>query len=314
MTKKIPVIIDCDPGLDDVIALIMAFSNEKLDVLGVTVVAGNQTLKKVGDNALKVLSYIGANVPVALGSEFPLVKTLITAGEVHGEDGIGGVVLPDSNLKLSSLHAIDLIAKLVKESKKKITLIATGPLTNISLFLRRYPELKEKIERISLMGGSVGFGNITPAAEFNIFIDPEAADIVFKSGIPITMVGLNATQKAVINLDDINRIKVQGGKVAILVSDMLRNLMKYHSLEGFQGCYLHDPVAVCAVTNPEILTLENLNVEIELKGEFTTGSTVVDIYNRLRKEKNVDVALDINKDAYVDLIIEAVNKSNKQML
>lgn len=310
MTKKIPVIIDCDPGLDDVIALIMAFASDKLDVKGVTVVAGNQTLKKVGGNALKVLSYIGADVPVALGSEFPLVKTLITAGEVHGDDGIGGVVLPGSNLKLDPRHAIDLIADILNESQEKVTIIATGPLTNIGLFLRRYPELKSKIERISLMGGSVGFGNVTPAAEFNIFIDPEAADIVFKSGIPITMVGLNATQKAVFTMEDINNIKSQGGKIALLVSQMLENLWKYHSLDGMEGCYLHDPVAVCAVTNPEILKTELLNVDVELKGEFTTGMTVVDIYNRWNKKGNAEVTLKIDKKAYVDLIIEAVNKYN----
>lgn len=308
MTRKTPVIIDCDPGLDDVIALIMAFANDKLDVKAITVVAGNQTLKKVGDNALKVLSFIDANVPAALGSEFPMVKTLVTAGEVHGEDGIGGVVLPESNLKLSDLHAIDLIAEILENSDEKVTLIATGPLTNIALFLKRYPELKCKIEKISLMGGSVGFGNITPSAEFNIFIDPEAADIVFKSEIPITMVGLNATQKAIITIDDINNIKSQGGKIAVLVSQMLENLMKYHSLEGFQGCYLHDPVAVCAVTNPEILKTELLHVDIELKGEHTTGMTVVDIYNRLNKNKSAQVALDIDKQAYINLIIEAVNK------
>ncbi|NLC02866.1 MAG: nucleoside hydrolase [Tissierellia bacterium] len=302
--------MDCDPGLDDVIALIMAFANEKLDVKGVTVVAGNQTLKKVGDNALKVLSYINVDVPVALGSEFPLVKTLLTAGEVHGEDGIGGVVLPESNLKLSNLHAIDLMAKVIRESGDKVTIIATGPLTNIGLFLRRYPELKNKIERISLMGGSVGFGNVTPSAEFNIFIDPEAADIVFKSGIPIIMSGLNATQKAIFSMEDINNIRAQGGKIAQLVSQMLENLWKYHSLDGMEGCYLHDPVAVCAVTNPEILKTELLNVDIELKGEFTTGMTVVDIYKRLGKKGNADVLMEIDKKAYVDLILEAVNKYN----
>ena len=310
MIKKIPVIMDCDPGLDDVIALIMAFANEKLDVKGVTVVAGNQTLKKVGDNALKVLSYINVDVPVALGSEFPLVKTLLTAGEVHGEDGIGGGVLPESNLKLSHLHAIDLMAKIIKESGENVTIIATGPLTNIGLFLRRYPELKNKIERISLMGGSVGFGNVTPSAEFNIFIDPEAADIVFKSGIPIIMSGLNATQKAIFSMEDINNIRAQGGKIAQLVSQMLENLWKYHSLDGMEGCYLHDPVAVCAVTNPEILKTELLNVDIELKGEFTTGMTVVDIYKRLGKKGNADVLMEIDKKAYVDLILEAVNKYN----
>lgn len=308
--KKIPVIIDCDPGLDDVIALIMAFANEKLDVKGVTVVAGNQTLKKVGDNALKVLSYINADVPVALGSEFPLVKTLLTAGEVHGEDGIGGVVLPESNLRLSEFHAIDLMAKIIKENGENLTIIATGPLTNIGLFLRRYPELKNKIARISLMGGSVGFGNVTPSAEFNIFIDPEAADIVFKSGIPIIMAGLNATEKAIFSMEDINNIRAQGGKIAQLVSQMLENLWKYHSLGGMEGCYLHDPVAVCAVTNPEILKTELLNVDIELKGEFTTGMTVVDIHKRLGKKGNADVLMEIDKKAYVNLIIEAVNKYN----
>lgn len=306
--KKIPVIIDCDPGLDDVVALIMAFASDKLDVKAVTTVAGNQTLEKVSNNALRVLSYAGIDVPVGLGYKGPMIRKLVTAGEVHGEDGLYGVKLPEATLKPSDLHAIDLIAKVLKESEEKVTLIPIGPLTNIAMFLQRYPELIDKIERISIMGGAVNGGNCTPFAEFNIYVDPEAADIVFKSGIPITMVGLNATHKAPVLREDIEKIASIDNKIAKLVAEMLDNLSKFHIRDGIDGCFLHDPLAVCSVINPEVLTTELLHVAIELKGEYTTGATVVDLRNRLELNKNVDVALEVDRKSFVEEIIKSVKK------
>lgn len=308
MSNKIPVIIDCDPGLDDVIALLMAFANEKLDVKAVTVVAGNQTLEKVVDNTLRVLSYGNIDVPVGIGFESPMVRELVTAGEVHGENGIYGIKLPEPTIKPSEIHAIDLIAKVLRESEEKVTLIPIGPLTNIAMFLRRYPELKNKIERIALMGGAVYGGNCTPAAEFNIYVDPEAADVVFKSGVPIMMAGLDVTHKAIVRNEDIKTIEDIDNKIAKLVAMMLGGLSDFHSKEGLGGCYLHDPVPICYVANPEILKTKALHVDIELKGEFTAGSTVADVYDRLNKEKNVDVAFDINREAFVEEIIKAVRK------
>ena len=306
--NKIPVIIDCDPGLDDVIALIMAFANEKLDVKAVTVVGGNQTLEKVSNNALKALSYAGVDVPVGLGCRGPLVRKLVTAGEVHGNDGLYGAKLPEATLKADKLHAVDLMAKVLKESEEKITLIPLGPLTNIAMFIHRYPELTHKIERMVLMGGAVNGGNCTPSAEFNIYVDPEAADVVFRSGIPITMVGLNATHKAPVLRADIDKIAAIDNKIAKMVAEMLDNLSKYHARDGIDGCFLHDPVAVFGVLYPEMLTTELLHVAIELKGEYTTGATVVDLHDSWKLDKNVDVALDINREAFINELINSVKK------
>lgn len=307
---RIPVIIDCDPGHDDAIALLLAFASEKLDVKAVTIVAGNQTQEKTLNNALKVLSFAGVNVPVAKGDDKPLMRDLIIAPEVHGDSGLDGPELPESNLKACDMLAIELIAKVVRESDEKITLIPTGALTNIAKFLLCYPELKEKIERISLMGGACFGGNWTPAAEFNILVDPEAADIVFKSGIPITMSGLDVTHKALIYDEDIERIRNVGGKVAVMVAELLDFFAKFHVCMGFKGSPLHDPCAVAWVIDPSILTTKKLHVDIETKGEHTLGATVVDYYDVLKKEKNVDVAFDIDRERFVDMLVEAVRYYN----
>lgn len=308
MLEKIPVIIDCDPGLDDVVALFMAGANEKIDIKAVTVVAGNQTLDKVGNNALRILGFGRIDVPVAFGFEKPIVRELNIASEVHGEDGLYGVKIPESTLKPSNLHAIDLIAKILRESNEKITLIPMGPLTNIAMFLKIYPELKDKIERISLMGGAINGGNRTSAAEFNIFVDPEAADIVFKSGIPITMCGLDVTQKAIVFKDDIERIKSISNPVAKLVGEILENLSKYHKEDGIEGCYLHDPVAVSCVANPTIIKTTPLKVDIELQGKYTTGATVGNFNKRFNYNPNADVAFDIDRETFVKEIIELMKR------
>lgn len=308
MLEKIPVIIDCDPGLDDAVALLMAGANEKIDIKAVTVVAGNQTLDKVGNNALRILGFGGIDVPVAFGFEEPIVRELNIASEVHGEDGLYGVKIPESTLKPSNLHAIDLIAKILRESNEKITLIPMGPLTNIAMFLKIYPELKDKIERISLMGGAINGGNRTSAAEFNIFVDPEAADIVFKSGIPITMCGLDVTQKAIVFKDDIERIKSISNPVAKLVGGILENLSKYHKEDGIEGCYLHDPVAVSCVANPTIIKTIPLKVDIELQGKYTTGATVGNFNKRFNYNPNADVAFDIDRETFVKEIIELMKR------
>lgn len=304
MRKK--VIIDCDPGHDDAIALLLAFASDKLDVKAVTIVAGNQTQEKTLNNALRVLSFANINVPVARGDDKPLMRDLIIAPEVHGESGLDGPELPEPTLKPSDLSAIELIAKVARESEEKITLIPTGALTNIGKFLLCHPELKDKIERISLMGGACFGGNWTPAAEFNILVDPEAADIVFKSGIPITMSGLDVTHKALIYNEDIERIRSVGGKVAVMVAELLEFFAKFHMETGFEGSPLHDPCAVAWVIDPTIIETKRLHVDIETTGKHTLGATVVDYYDVLKKEKNADVAFDIDRERFVDMLVEAM--------
>lgn len=307
---RIPVIIDCDPGHDDAIALLLAFASPRLDVKAVTIVAGNQTQEKTLNNALKVLSFAEIDVPVAKGDDKPIMRDLIIAPEVHGDSGLDGPELPEPTLKASNLSALELMAKTVRESEENVTLIPTGALTNIAKFFLCYPELKGKIERISLMGGACFGGNWTPAAEFNILVDPEAADIVFKSGIPITMCGLDVTHKALIYQEDIDRIRDLGGKVAVMVAELLDFFAKFHVQMGFDGSPLHDPCAVAWVIDPSVITTTKLHVDIETKGEHTLGATVVDYYDVLKKEKNVDVAFDIDRKRFVDMLVEAMQYYN----
>lgn len=305
MTKK-PIIMDCDPGHDDAIALLMAFASDALDIKLVTTVGGNQTLDKTINNALKVLSLANVEVEVAAGAAKPLARDLIVAPEVHGESGLEGPVLPPATLKKSERNAIDAMVDVIKKSDQPVTIIPTGPLTNVATLLLAHPEIKDKIERISLMGGSCIGGNWTPAAEFNILVDPEAASIVFNSGIPITMCGLDVTHKALVYEDEIEQIRSIGGKIPTMVAELLDYFAIFHTKFGFEGSPLHDPCAVAYMIDPSLFQTKALHVDIETKGEFTTGATVADMNDVLKKEKNVDVALDIDRKALIELLIKSM--------
>ena len=307
--RKIPIIMDCDPGHDDAIAIILACASEKLDVRAITTVGGNQTIAKTTNNALRVLAFIDKKIPVAMGANNPLRRELEIAPSVHGDSGLDGPELPQPKEEALKISAFELMAKVVEESDEKITLVPTGPLTNIAIFLLSYPHLKSKIERISLMGGSAIGGNWTASAEFNILVDPEAADIVFKSGIPITMSGLDVTHKAQVYPEDIEKIKNQGGKVAVMVGELLEFFIKFHKeICGWEFAPLHDPCAVAWLINPDMFTSKKLNVQIDIDGEHTTGCTVTDFLNRFKLEPNTDLLLDVDRHQFVDMLIDAVNK------
>lgn len=305
--KKRPIIIDCDPGHDDAIALVLAFASEKLDVKAVTIVGGNQTLDKTVLNARKVLSYAGINAPIAKGADKPLMRDLIIAPEVHGETGLDGPDLGEPTIDIVKEEAVELIAKIVSESDEKITLVPTGALTNIARFLLAYPQLKDKIEMISLMGGAADLGNWTPSAEFNILVDPEAAKIVFDSGIKIAMAGLDVTHKALIYKEDTERIRNVGNKVAVMVAELMDFFEKFHMDMGFEGSPLHDPCAVAYLINPDIFTTKKAKVNVETKGEHTLGCTVADYKADV---KNVDVLLDVDREKFVDMLVDAMKSYN----
>lgn len=311
---KKPVIIDCDPGHDDAIALLLAFSSEKLDVRAVTTVAGNQTIEKTFNNALKVLSFAGVEVEVSKGADRPLVRELQTAPEVHGDSGLDGPELPPATIKPGKRSAVETMVDVLNKSSEKVTLIPTGALTNIAQLFLTHPEVKEKIDRISLMGGACYAGNWTPAAEFNILVDPEAASIVFNSGIPITMCGLDVTHKAQIYKDEVENIRGIGNKVAVMVAELLDFFSKFHEAVndkfGFIGSPLHDPVAVAWVIDPSLIKTKPCHVDIETRGEFTSGCTVVDYNGVLNKPANVDVAFDIDREGFIKMLYEAMKKYN----
>lgn len=305
MTGKIPVLIDCDPGHDDAIALMLAFGCGKLDVLGVTTVAGNGAGPDTYRNALRVLSVIGKSAEVAKGADRPILRPLVTAPNVHGGSGLDGPAPVEPTLKGSSRSAFELITGTLRSHDGKVVLIPTGPLTNIAIALLACPDIKRKIERIVLMGGAARESNWTPAAEFNIIVDPEAARIVFESGLPITMVGLDATHKALILPDEVASLRRTGP-----IGEFTGQLMDFYSLfyrsQGFAGNPVHDALAVAAVIEPGVVKTRHLHVDVETRGEFTLGRTVVDFGNVTGKAPNVDVALDVDRERFVGMVREAI--------
>lgn len=307
MDKALPIIIDCDPGHDDAIALILALASPKLNVLAVTTSAGNQTPDKTLRNALRILTLLGRHdIPVAGGAPKPLLRELIIADNVHGESGLDGPALPEPGFAPQALTAVELMAKTLRASTEPVTLVPTGPLTNIALLLSAHPELKVKIARIVLMGGSAGPGNWTPAAEFNIYVDPEAAEMVFGAGVPITMCGLDVTHAAQVMDEDIERIRAIANPIARTVAELLDFFMIYHRDPkwGFVGAPLHDPCTIAWLLRPELFTGIECHVSVETQGQYTVGMTVVDRYRLSPHEPNATVLLDVERQGFIDLLVE----------
>lgn len=303
MENLLPVILDGDPGHDDAIAWMLAKASPLLDIRAVTSVCGNQTIEKTTYNAQRVCALLGIDAPVAMGKPAPLLAEPMNAPSVHGQSGLDGPVLPEPNAPLSSLRSVELMAKVLQESETPVALVPTGPLTNIAALLLAHPELKEKIKVISLMGGGITHGNWTPAAEFNILVDPEAAKIVFESGVPIVMSGLDVTERALIFPKDFERIRKVGNPVARVVADWLEFFYGFHREIGYAGAPLHDPVAVVSLIRPDLLTSKPLCVEIETQGEYCRGATI----GHDRKPANALVNFDIDRDGFADLLVEAVS-------
>ncbi|MFM5112956.1 pyrimidine-specific ribonucleoside hydrolase RihA [Aeromonas hydrophila] len=302
----LPVILDCDPGHDDAIALILALASPELKVLAVTTSAGNQTPDKTLNNALRILTLLGRDdIPVAAGAPKPLARELIIADNVHGESGLDGPKLPDPAFAPVAMTALELMAKCLRESPEPVTLVPTGPLTNIALLLAAHPELKSKIARIVLMGGAAGPGNWTPAAEFNIYVDPQAADMVFKSGLPITMCGLDVTHEAQVMDEDIERVRAITNPVAQCVAGLLDFFMIYHRDPkwGFAGAPLHDPCTIAWLLAPALFHGVECRVDIETGGTHTSGMTVVDRYGLTGKAANALVLLGLERAGFIDLLV-----------
>jgi inosine-uridine nucleoside N-ribohydrolase len=302
------ILIDCDPGHDDMMAIMLASSSEDLELLGITTVAGNQTGEKTYQNALKTLTLIGrTDVPVARGADKPLFRDLTVAPEIHGVSGLDGADLPKPRVQGVEQHAVDFLVQTIMESGTPLILVPTGPLTNVALAMLKDPRITTKLERIVLMGGAVFDSNITPAAEFNIYVDPEAAKVVFGSGVPITMVGLDVTNKALFGFDDIEQLAKLNGKVSRVVAPLLKFFAQANKdIFGFDGAPLHDALAVAYLISPQVINTRKLNVEIETDGELTRGRTVADVYGITGKTANTDVALEVDNDLFKDLLIQAI--------
>ncbi|HAT1601008.1 pyrimidine-specific ribonucleoside hydrolase RihA [Raoultella ornithinolytica] len=303
----LPIILDCDPGHDDAIAMVLALASPELDVKAITASAGNQTPDKTLRNVLRMLTLLRRqDIPVAGGARKPLMRELIIAENVHGESGLDGPALPEPDFAPQNVTAVELMAKTLRESPQPVTIVATGPQTNVALLLNSHPELHDKIARIVLMGGAMVLGNWQPAAEFNIYVDPEAAEIVFQSGIPVVMAGLDVTHRAQIHGLDIERFRQVGNPVATIVAELLDFFMEYHkdAKWGFTGAPLHDPCTIAWLLKPELFTSVERWVGVETQGKYTQGMTVVDYYFLTGKQPNTTVLLDIDRERFVDLLVE----------
>lgn len=310
----IPVIIDCDPGIDDVMALTLAFAHPELDIKLITTEPGNQTQEKTIHNALTFTSYMKKDIEIAKGLDKPFFRKLEIADKVHGENGLGNIQFPAPTLQSSNRSAIEAMKETLLTSDEPIVLIATGPLTNVGALLLAHPEVKSKIKYISYMGGAAVGGNMSPTAEFNVYVDPHAADIVFRSGIPIVMSGLDVTHKAYVTLEEINEIEAIGSDFASKVGQMLRFYI--HSAKqtafhapGFESqIHLHDLCAVSYVLTPELFEGDDCYVAVELEGKLTAGTTVVDYAQQTGLPHNAKVLHSINREKFVEQFFDAVKK------
>jgi purine nucleosidase/pyrimidine-specific ribonucleoside hydrolase len=300
---SVPILLDCDPGHDDAIAILLALGSEELELRGVTTVAGNQTLEKTTANAIRVLELAGrGEIPVAAGAGRPLVREPRVAADVHGETGLDGPDLPPPQAEPSPQHAVDFLAERIQGT----TLVATGPLTNVALLLARHPEAKP--ERLVLMGGAIAEGNVTPAAEFNIWADPEAAQRVFNSGLDVTMVGLDVTHQALVNAEHARQLR-EAGRIGEVVAELLEFYGGFHrATYGWDGSPIHDAVAVADVIDPTLLEVERLNVRIDTESELCRGRTVVDLWRRTGLEPTANVAVAIDAERFVNLLLERLSK------
>jgi inosine-uridine nucleoside N-ribohydrolase len=293
-----PILLDCDPGHDDAVAILLALASPELELLGVTTTYGNQTLEKTTANALRVLELAGrGDVPVAAGADRPLEREVRVASHVHGESGLDGPALPAPRARPVDEDAVDFLAERLGPG---VVLVPTGPLTNVARLLER----GARPERVVLMGGAIAEGNITPAAEFNIWADPEAARRVFESGLDVTMIGLDVTHQALMTPEHA-RILAESGRVGRLVSELYAFYHRYHrETYGWEGSPIHDAVAVAHVARPGLVETQYRHVAVETESELCRGRTVVDRWRRTDNAPNAHVGVDVDAVAFIVLLLE----------
>lgn len=307
MTTKIrtPIILDTDPGIDDAVAIAAAIFHEDIDLRLITTVAGNVSLEKTTLNALKLVEFFGRDIPVAQGASRPLTRQLDDASHIHGHSGMDGYTFAEPTRSVLPCHAIEAMRDTLMASKEPITIVPIGPLTNIALLLTIYPECRSKIDRIVLMGGSASRGNHTPNAEFNIYVDPEAAELVFASGLPIVMCGLDITSKATLTGEILASLP-QMNKTGAMLHSLFQH---YRGGSMKTGLKMHDLCAIAYLVKPDLFKTVDTFVTVETEGKYTAGTTVVDLMNRMRQEPNAKVCMEIDVDAFRQWFFETLAKA-----
>lgn len=305
--NKRPIIIDTDPGIDDALAIAIALYSEKLDVKLITTVAGNVGIDKTTYNALRLLKFFEKeNIPVAVGADKPLIRTYEDASSVHGKSGMEGYDFEEPTQTPIEDNAVNAMYKVIMESKEPITIVAIGPLTNVALLLKVYPEVKEKIKEVVMMGGSASRGNMGVMSEYNVAVDPEAAHILFHSGLDITMVGLDVGIKALVLPEDSEEIRTMNK-----TGEMAYSLFKKYRGGSFNtGLKMYDSTALAYLLAPELYEIVETYVDVELAGSMTAGCTLVDLRGYLKQPNNAKVCLDINQDKFREWFKECIRRCN----
>ena len=301
----IPLIIDTDPGLDDALGLLLALGSPEVDLIGVTAVAGNTALANPTANALRILELAGrTDIPVAAGAARPLIRPeLWSADYVHGSDGLGGLPLPPPSTSPVREHAVDFIAERLLATAEPVTIVAIGPLTNIALLVALHPAAAARIGRLVVMGGAARGGNVTPTSEYNIWFDPEAAHRVFAAGLPLTMIGLDVTERSVVTPRDVDALRT-GGRTARFAADAVDFYSRFHlDRYGSPDTYQHDALAVAEAVAPGIVHTRHLYVEVEYGQGLTRGATVVDLHGVTGQPPNTHVALELDHAGFVRLLV-----------
>ncbi|MFA9462871.1 MAG: nucleoside hydrolase [Velocimicrobium sp.] len=315
--KKRNIIMDCDPGIDDAIALIFAIANDdKLNILGISTVAGNLSSDVVTNNALALTEVLGrSDIPVARGARKPLLRTLSTAGDIHGKYGLGSYELPKPKRKEEKEHAVVFMRNLIMNASQMVTLVPTGPLTNIALLLHMYPEVKEKIELICLMGGASKGGNVTKTGEFNIWADPEAASIVYQSGLPIVMCGLDVTTKSGFCREQAAYLKNCEGFIGKMCGEMLEFYLDCPHYKDKMLASIHDASTIMYLLHPEIYKVVRMEVEVDCSEHLNRGMTVCDFNKIVEKDKEgINVLMDVDTKLFEFYLMEGIETINQRLL
>jgi purine nucleosidase len=300
------IIIDTDPGIDDALTFLFALASTEIKLEALTTTQGNVTLEKATRNALSVLELARANeIPVVAGSMFPLVQPLRASADVHGESGLGNSNLPAPRTKPIQGHAVDFLIERVLAEPDEISIFPIGPLTNIAIAIRKEPKFAKAVRELVIMGGAIqDGGNMTPLAEFNIYVDPHAAHIVFHSGIPITLIPLDVTHKCLLKREHIERLLKIDSPISRFISDAVSIYLKASYERGFEGSAMHDPLTLATILAPELLTLKEYYVDVDISGGVAMGKTFADIYNVTKKPINMKVAMHVRNAEFIELFIQ----------
>lgn len=309
-TAPIPIILDCDPGHDDAIAILLAVQSPRIDLRAVTTTFGNCAIEDATRNALRILTLGGAtNVPVARGAAGSLAGLSELGNYVHGVSGLDGPEMPEPGFELSEKSAVELMYSVLQSSDRPVTIVATGPMTNVATLIQNHPEILPKIGEIIFMGGSTERGNHTPTAEFNTYADPEALDAVINSEIPLKMVGLNLTHQALATPEIIARMQTMQHSIGRICGEWMGFFgSSYRAVWNFDSPPVHDPCTIAALIEPNLITWQDCFLAVETEGKWTRGTTVVDSHNRYEKSPNARVAMKLDTARYWDLVLGAIDK------